>query len=47
MSEKFEFSAENLTTYNELLTRYDDTESAILPVLHLAQEQHGWLPDFV
>jgi NADH-quinone oxidoreductase subunit E len=41
----FEFTAENLTKYNEFLTRYDDIESALLPVLHLVQEQNGWLPD--
>ncbi len=48
MSEnKFEFSVENLAKYKELLTRYDDIESALLPVLHLAQEQNGWLPNHV
>lgn len=47
MSESFEFTTENLEKYNELLTRYDDVESAILPVLHLAQEQHGYLPELV
>ena len=41
----FEFTTENLTKYNEFLTRYDDIESALLPVLHLVQEQNGWLPD--
>ena len=30
----FKFSAENLAKYEELLTRYDDVESALLPVLH-------------
>jgi NADH-quinone oxidoreductase subunit E len=48
MSEiKFEFTKENKDTYNELLSRYDDVESALLPVLHLAQEQNGWLPAHV
>lgn len=46
-SETFEFNAKNLATYKELLTRYDDVQSALLPVLHLAQEQNGWLPDHV
>ena len=41
----FEFTAGNLATYNEYLTRYDDIESALLPVLHLVQEQIGWLPE--
>ncbi len=46
MSEvKFEFTKENKEKYLELLTRYDDVESALLPVLHLAQEQNGWLPE--
>lgn len=44
-AEMFEFTKENLETYNEYLTRYDDVESALLPVLHLVQEQIGWLPD--
>jgi NADH-quinone oxidoreductase subunit E len=43
-SEPFKFSAENLAKYEELLTRYDDVESALLPVLHLVQEQNRWLP---
>lgn len=43
----FEFTAENLATYKECLTRYDDIESALLPTLHLAQKQNGWLPDHV
>ena len=45
--EKTEFTAENLARYNEYLTRYDDIESALLPTLHLAQEQFGWLPDHI
>ena len=47
MIESFEFTNENMATYNEYLSRYDDIESALLPVLHLAQEQNGWLPDHV
>jgi NADH-quinone oxidoreductase subunit E len=41
----FKFTDENLKKYQELLTRYDDVESALLPVLHLVQEQNAWLPD--
>lgn len=41
----FKFTDENLVTYKELLTRYDDVESALLPVLHLVQEQNRWLPE--
>lgn len=40
----FKFSTENLSKYTELLTRYDDVESALLPVLHLVQEQNKWIP---
>lgn len=46
-SQSFEFSALNMALYKEYLTRYDDVESALLPTLHLAQEQNGWLPDHV
>lgn len=45
--ETFEFTPENMEKYKELLTRYDDVESALLPVLHLAQEQSRWLPPHV
>lgn len=44
---KFEFTAENLAKYKDYLTRYDDIESALLPTLHLAQEQSKWLSDNV
>jgi NADH-quinone oxidoreductase subunit E len=43
MSSPFEFSPKNLERYKEYLSRYDDIESALLPVLHLAQEQNNWL----
>ena len=43
----FKFTEERMAKYKELLSRYDDVESAILPVLHLAQEQNGWLSDDV
>lgn len=44
---KFLFTAENLKKYEKILSRYDDRESALLPVLHLAQEQAGYLPEEV
>jgi NADH-quinone oxidoreductase subunit E len=47
ITETFEFTAKNMETYKEYLTRYDDVESALLPTLHLAQEQNAWLPDHV
>ena len=40
---KFEFNTANKKKYQELLTHYDDIQSALMPVLHLAQEQHSWL----
>jgi NADH-quinone oxidoreductase subunit E len=40
----FEFTEGNLEKYKEYLTRYDDIESALLPVLHLVQEQNHWIP---
>ena len=33
-NEKFEFTAANMEKYKELLSRCDDVESALLPVLH-------------
>jgi len=39
----FEFTSENMKKYEEILPLYDDTESALLPVLHLAQEQNSYL----
>lgn len=44
MGVPFKFTDANLATYQEYLTRYDDVESALLPVLHLVQEQIKWLP---
>ena len=44
MGVAFKFTDENLATYREILTRYDDVESALLPTLHLVQEQIKWLP---
>jgi NADH-quinone oxidoreductase subunit E len=40
-----QFSEEKLARFNEIVTRYPTGKhkSALLPVLHLAQEQFGWL----
>jgi len=46
-TEKFVFTPDRLALYKDYLTRYDDIDSALLPVLHLAQEQNGWLSDSV
>ena len=43
----FEFTAENLAEAQVILARYPEAgrQSALLPLLHLAQAQHGgWLP---
>lgn len=39
----FEFSAENKKRIAKILTRYPTKQAAILPVLWLAQKQHGYL----
>ncbi len=38
-----EFTAENRKKFDELVARYPARRSALLPVLHLAQHQAGWL----
>ena len=44
-SEKFEFSPESLAKVNEFITQYPEgkQKSAILAILHLVQEEIGWL----
>ena len=40
------FDAANERTAREILTRYPKPKSAVIPLLHLAQEQEGWVtPD--
>lgn len=39
----FSFTQENQNKCAEIMKRYDDKASALLPLLHLAQEQHGHL----
>jgi NADH-quinone oxidoreductase subunit E len=46
-ADSFAFTAENLTEAERILAKYpaDRRQSAVLPLLHLAQKQHGgWLP---
>jgi NADH-quinone oxidoreductase subunit E len=38
-----EFSAEAKKRFEWILTRYPNREAALLPVLHLAQEEWGWV----
>ena len=40
---RVEFSAEARKAFDHLLTRYPTKEAALLPTLHLAQEQWGWI----
>jgi NADH-quinone oxidoreductase subunit E len=37
------FEEANLTKAKEIVARYPRAKSAILPLAHLAQDQHGWL----
>ncbi len=39
------FSKEALDKIEHLKTRYPDTQAACLPVLHVAQDEFGYLPD--
>lgn len=43
--EKVQFSPERLKKVKEIIARYPEgrQKSALLPILHLAQEQFGWL----
>ena len=45
MSEKIEFTEDRLKKVEAIIGRYpaDRKKSALLPVLHLAQEQYGWV----
>jgi len=42
-----EFSAQSKQQIDRLLTRYPNKQAALLPVLHVAQDQFGFLPDEV
>ena len=42
-----EFSAQSKERVGKLLSRYPTTQAALLPVLHVAQEEFGHLPDEV
>jgi NADH-quinone oxidoreductase E subunit len=42
-SKKVEFSPEAKKRYDALLERYPTKEAVLLPVLHLAQEEWGWI----
>ena len=38
-------SDDNLRIANEIIDRYPIRKSALIPLLHLAQEQEGWVTD--
>jgi len=38
-------NSENLETATEIIARYPVKKSALIPLLHLAQEQDGWVTD--
>lgn len=44
---EFEFTPDNLTRCNELIGRYPRKQAAMLPVLHVAQEQNGFISQSV
>ena len=44
MSETY-FTGENLAIAEEIISRYPMKKSALIPLLHLAQEQDGWVTD--
>ena len=37
------FTAENEKIAKEIVSRYPIARSALIPLLHLAQEQEGWI----
>lgn len=41
MSTTFEFSPENQKIFEKILQKYPEKRAAMLPTLHLAQQQHG------
>lgn len=40
----FELSAQSRKKIDEILTRYPVKQAAMLPILHLIQEEHGYVP---
>lgn len=41
------FTPENMKRYEEVLTHYPTRQAALIPALHIAQEQWGWVSDEV
>jgi len=42
---KYEFTAEELKQVQYHISKYPDKQSAVMPVLWMAQEKYGWLSD--
>lgn len=40
---KFQFTEENLRKVEAAITKYPQKKAAVMPVLYIAQEQHGWI----
>lgn len=47
MSEEFSFTPENEREFEDILARYPNKRAAMLPTLHLAQEQNGFISEQV
>jgi len=47
MSSTFEFTPENQARFEQILTRYPKKRAAMLPTLHLAIEQNGYISEEV
>ncbi len=43
MSSPFEFTSENQERFQQILARYPNKRAAMLPTLHLAHEQQGYI----
>lgn len=44
---QFALTAEREAKLVDILARYPNRQAALIPVLHLCQEQHGWISDDV
>ncbi|MCK6612686.1 MAG: NADH-quinone oxidoreductase subunit NuoE [Ignavibacteriaceae bacterium] len=40
---KFQFTEENLRKVEAAIAKYPQKKAAVMPVLYIAQEQHGWI----
>jgi len=47
LKSSFEFSPENQEEFQDILRRYPIKRAALLPTLHLAQEQNGYISEAV